>query len=258
VVAVKERLDRQLIDDGVLVPERVAALPLRLHGGRCLCRRISLTSGQDAKATTFLEDQKAAAFAEKFEAVASPSHTASSLRARRLKAMKSRQVQRHALAISLLVAPVVLAQEMAPAGSEAPPGDGPAGGGRCGRQLPRPRSRASVSPALDARLKAVETKLAGTEETVGALQSTVDGLKKDQGRRLCPGSLRVPPGRTGRHVQVHRARTASTCATATSGQVRGKNAEYFLQIDAQQQRRRGLRTPRPHFVYTWERPFICA
>jgi hypothetical protein len=40
VVAVEERLDRQLIDDGVLVPERVVRTSAALHGGRCLCRRV--------------------------------------------------------------------------------------------------------------------------------------------------------------------------------------------------------------------------
>ena len=46
VVAVEERLDRQLIDDGVLVPERVACTSAALHGGSCLPRRVPLPSGR--------------------------------------------------------------------------------------------------------------------------------------------------------------------------------------------------------------------
>ena len=95
--------------------------------------------------------------------------------------MKSRRIQGTLWAISLLVAPAVLAQETAPvdsqvpAASEAPPVMAPS------VEAPPPAPpavAAPVPPALDARLSAVEAKAAGTEETVGALQSTVDGLKK--------------------------------------------------------------------------------
>ena len=114
VVAVKERLDRQLIDDGVLVPERVVCTSAALHGGCCLCRRISLTSGQTPRLPrSWSVSGRLPRLRRSFEAVTSPSHTASSLRARRLKTMKSRHVQGTLLAISLLTAPAVLAQEMA-------------------------------------------------------------------------------------------------------------------------------------------------
>jgi hypothetical protein len=164
--------------------------------------------------------------------------------------MKSRHVQGTLLAILLLTAPAVLAQEMAPAGSEAPPVMAPPVEAAA-PAAPAPAVATSVSPALDARLGAVETKLAGTEETVGALQSTVDGLKKIkvggfvQGRYeyhqdALDGTLR--PKSENRFYVRH---------AYLGAKYEGKNAEYFLQIDANNSDGVVLKDAEATFVDTW-------
>jgi hypothetical protein len=168
--------------------------------------------------------------------------------------MKSRQVQGTLLAISLSIAPAVLAQEMAPAGSPAPAAsEAPPLMAPSVEAVPPapPAVVAPVPPALDARLSAVETKAAGTEETVGALQSTVDGLKKIKVGGFVQGRYEYHQDAldgTSKYKSENRFYVRHGYLGA---RYEGKNAEYFLQIDANNNDGVVLKDAEATFVDTW-------
>ena len=168
--------------------------------------------------------------------------------------MKRRQIQSTLLAISLLTAPAVIAQETAGSGSQAPAVSeslSPIEAAAPTAPTPAPEAAAPVAPAIDERLGAVESKLAGTEETVGAMQTSVDGLKKlkisgfIQGRYeyhqdAVDGTLR--PKSENRFYVRH---------AYLGAKYEGKNAEYFLQIDANNNDGFALKDAEASLVDTW-------
>jgi hypothetical protein len=168
--------------------------------------------------------------------------------------MKKRQIQSTLLAISLLTAPAVIAQETAGSGSQAPAVSeslSPIEAAAPTAPTPAPEAAAPVAPAIDERLGAVESKLAGTEETVGAMQTSVDGLKKlkisgfIQGRYeyhqdAVDGTLR--PKSENRFYVRH---------AYLGAKYEGKNAEYFLQIDANNNDGFALKDAEASLVDTW-------
>jgi len=172
--------------------------------------------------------------------------------------MKRRQVRVTILAISLFAAPAVLAQETAgvgnpaPAPSEAaPPATPSVEPATPAAPTPATEAAAPATPALDQRLSAVESKLAGTEETVGAMQASVDGFKKlkisgyVQGRYeyhqdAVDGTLR--PKNENRFYVRH---------AYLGARYEGKNAEYFLQIDGNNNDGLVLKDAEATFVDTW-------
>ena len=168
--------------------------------------------------------------------------------------MKRRQIQSTLLAISLLTAPAVIAQETAGSGSQAPAVSeslSPIEAAAPAAPTPAPEAAAPVAPAIDERLGAVESKLAGTEETVGAMQTSVDGLKKlkisgfIQGRYeyhqdAVDGTLR--PKSENRFYVRH---------AYLGAKYEGKNAEYFLQIDANNNDGFALKDAEASLVDTW-------
>ena len=80
--------------------------------------------------------------------------------------MKRRQIQSTLLAISLLTAPAVIAQETAGSGSQAPAVSeslSPIEAAAPAAPTPAPEAAAQGAPSIDELLCAVESKLAGTE-----------------------------------------------------------------------------------------------
>jgi hypothetical protein len=168
--------------------------------------------------------------------------------------MKTRQVQVTLLAVSLFAAPAVLAQETVGTGSQAPtPGETQQGAApsveSAAPDVPAPPT--SAAPALDERLAAVETKLAGTEETVGAMQSSVDGFKK----------LKIG-GFIQSRYEWHQDAVDGTSKPKNENRFyvrhaylgakyEGKNGEYFLQIDANNNDGFALKDAEATFVDTW-------
>lgn len=168
--------------------------------------------------------------------------------------MKKRQIQGTLFTISLLAAPAVLAQETGGAGAPAPGASEAAPPAAPSAESAEPAAAAPpavVAPALDERLTAVETKLAGTEETVGAMQASVDGLKKIkiggflQGRYewhqdAVDGTLR--PKSENRFYVRH---------GYLGARYEGKNGEYFMQIDANNSDGVVLKDAEASLVDTW-------
>ena len=172
--------------------------------------------------------------------------------------MMKKQVQSIVLAVSLLTAPAVLAQEtvgsgsQTPAGAEASPPVTPSSeSAEAPAFAPATEAAAPAAPALDQRLTAVESKLAGTEEMVGAMQSSVDGLKKlkiggfIQGRYeyhqdAVDGTLR--PKSENRFYVRH---------SYLGARYEGRNGEYFLQIDANNNDGFALKDAEASFIDTW-------
>ena len=168
--------------------------------------------------------------------------------------MKMRQIQGTLLAVSMLAAPAVFAQETvaspAPAPSEAPPPVEAA--------APAPVSTpepVAAAPALDGRLAAVEIQAAGTQETVGAMQATLDGLKK----------IKISGFIQGRYEWHQDAMDGWSNTTAKAqpqnrfyvrhgylgAKYEGKNAEYFMQIDANNNDGFALKDAEASLVDTW-------
>jgi hypothetical protein len=154
----------------------------------------------------------------------------------------------------MLAAPAVFAQETvaspAPAPSEAPPPVEAA--------APAPVSTpepVAAAPALDGRLAAVEIQAAGTQETVGAMQATLDGLKK----------IKISGFIQGRYEWHQDAMDGWSNTTAKAqpqnrfyvrhgylgAKYEGKNAEYFMQIDANNNDGIVLKDAEATFVDTW-------
>jgi hypothetical protein len=168
--------------------------------------------------------------------------------------MKSRRIQGTLWAISLLVAPAVLAQETAPvdsqvpAASEAPPVMAPS------VEAPPPAPpavAAPVPPALDARLSAVEAKAAGTEETVGALQSTVDGLKKIKVGGFVQGRYEYHQDALDGWSKYKNENRFYVRHGYLGAKYEGKNAEYFLQVDGNNNDGLVLKDAEATLVDTW-------
>jgi hypothetical protein len=168
--------------------------------------------------------------------------------------MTSRHVQGTLLAVSLLVAPAVFAQEMVPAGSPAPAASAPPVMAPPVEALPAAvpsEVAASVTPALDERLGAVETKLAGTEETVGALQSTVDGLKKIKIGGFVQGRYEYHQDALDGWSKYKNENRFYVRHGYLGAKYEGKNAEYFLQIDANNNDGVVLKDAEATLVDTW-------
>jgi hypothetical protein len=168
--------------------------------------------------------------------------------------MTSRHVQGTLLAISLLVAPAVLAQEMAPAGNQAPAASeaAPVAASPVAAAAPAaPEVAAPATPALDARLGAVETKLAGTEETVGALQSTVDGLKKIKISGYVQSRYEYHQDALDGWSKYKSEDRFYVRHGYLGAKYEGKNAEYFLQIDGNNNDGLVLKDAEATFVDTW-------
>jgi hypothetical protein len=166
--------------------------------------------------------------------------------------MKKRQIQSTLLAISLLAAPVVLAQETTGGPSSTASEASPAAAPSVEAAAPAtPTPPTPAAPTLDERLGAVESKLAGTEETVGSVQSSLDGLKK----------IKVGGFVQGRY-EYHRDAMDGTTNPKNENRFyvrhgylgaryEGKNAEYFLQIDANNNDGVVLKDAEATFVDTW-------
>jgi hypothetical protein len=166
--------------------------------------------------------------------------------------MKRRQVRVTILAISFFAAPAV-AQETVGVGSQVPaPNEAaPPATTSVEPATPATESATPPTPALDERLSAVESKLAGTEETVGAMQTSVDGFKK----------LKISGYVQGRY-EYHQDAVDGTSKPRSENRFyvrhgylgaryEGKNAEYFLQIDGNSNDGLVLKDAEASFVDTW-------
>jgi len=171
--------------------------------------------------------------------------------------MKRRQVRVTILAVSLLAAPAVLAQgtvgvgSPVPPPSEAPPAIPSVEPATSAAPTPATEAAAPATPALDQRLSAVESKLAGTEETVGAMQASVDGFKK----------LKISGYVQGRY-EYHQDAVDGTLRPKSENRFyvrhgylgaryEGKNAEFFMQIDGNSNDGLVLKDAEASFVDTW-------
>jgi hypothetical protein len=166
--------------------------------------------------------------------------------------MKKRHVRVTILAVSLLAAPAVLAQETVGVGNPAPaPGETAPSATPSVEPATPATEAAPATPALDQRLSAVESKLAGTEETVGAMQASVDGFKK----------LKISGFIQGRYEYHQDAVDGTTNAKNENrfyvrhgylgARYEGKNAEFFMQIDANNNDGVVLKDAEASFVDTW-------
>ena len=164
--------------------------------------------------------------------------------------MKRRHVRVTLFAVSLFAAPAVLAQGTVGVGTPAP-SDAPPATPSVEPATPTTEAAAPAPPALDQRLSAVESKLAGTEETVGAMQASVDGFKK----------LKISGYVQGRY-EYHQDAVDGTSKPKSENRFyvrhaylgaryEGKNAEYFLQIDGNNNDGLVLKDAEASFVDTW-------
>jgi hypothetical protein len=146
--------------------------------------------------------------------------------------MRMRPIRHALLALSLLACPAVLAQET---GAAANPGstETPA---PVEAQVPLPAEfdgpAAAAAPTLDERMAAIETKLAGTEETVGALQSTVDGLKKLKIGGFVQGRYEWHQDAVDGWENYKSENRFYVRHGYLGARYDGKYGEYFMQIDA--------------------------
>jgi len=165
--------------------------------------------------------------------------------------MRKTHIQSMLLAVSLLAAPAVLAQETvgpgasAPGAPEAVPPVIPSG------ESAEPAIAAPVTPALDQRLTAVETKLAGTEETVGAMQASVDGLKKIKIGGFIQGRYEYHQDAVDGWSNYKNENRFYVRHAYLGAKYEGKNGEYFLQIDANNNDGVVLKDAEATFVDTW-------
>jgi hypothetical protein len=166
--------------------------------------------------------------------------------------MKTRQVQVTLLAVSLFAAPAVLAQGTvgvsSPAPREAPQEALPSVDSA---QPAAPTPPPPVAPALDERVAAVESKLAGTEETVGAMQASVDGLKKLKISGFIQGRYEYHQDAMDGTKNPKNENRFYVRHAYLGTRYEGKNAEYFLQIDANNNDGFALKDAEASFVDTW-------
>ena len=180
--------------------------------------------------------------------------------------MKRRQLQGTLLAISLLITPAVLAQEAAGAASPAPAaGEAPPPVGSAAPAAPTPPAETAApaapaeaavpvtpaTPALDARLGALESKLAGTEETVGGMQASVDGFKKLKISGYVQGRFEWHQDATDGWSNYKNENRFYVRHGYLGAKYEGKNGEYFLQIDANNNDGVALKDAEATFVDTW-------
>jgi hypothetical protein len=151
----------------------------------------------------------------------------------------------------LLAAPAVLAQETvsgpSPTASEASPPAAPS----VETIAPAAPSASPVAPTLDERLGAVETKLAGTEETVGAMQASVDGLKKIKIGGFIQGRYEYHQDAVDGWSNYKNENRFYVRHAYLGAKYEGKNGEYFLQIDANNNDGVVLKDAEATFVDTW-------
>ena len=175
--------------------------------------------------------------------------------------MKKRQIQGTLLAISLLAAPAALAQETVGAGSQD------AATGEAQQVMapaveavapavspPAAETSASVArmvPALDERLGAVESKLAGTEAKAEAAQSIVDGLKKIKISGFVQGRYEYHQDAANGWSNYRDEDRFYVRHGYLGAKYDGKNAEYFLQIDANNNEGVVLKDAEATLVDTW-------
>jgi hypothetical protein len=166
--------------------------------------------------------------------------------------MNRRQVQVTIFAVSLCAAPAVLAQETVGVGNPAPAPGAAAPSAAPSVDPTTPATEAApATPALDQRLGAVESKLAATEATVEATQTSLDTLKK----------LKISGYVQGRYEYHQDAMDGTTNSKNENrfyvrhgylgARYEGKNAEFFMQIDANNNDGVVLKDAEASFVDTW-------
>jgi Phosphate-selective porin O and P len=168
--------------------------------------------------------------------------------------MKTRQVQVTLLSVSLFAASTVLAQESAGAGSQAPaPSETPQYAVPSVESAAPPAATpaAPAAPALDERVAAVETKLAGTEETVGAMQASVDSFKKLKIGGFIQGRYEYHQDAVDGWSNYKNENRFYVRHGYLGARYEGKNAEYFLQIDANNNDGVVLKDAEASLVDTW-------
>jgi hypothetical protein len=164
--------------------------------------------------------------------------------------MKRRHVQETLLTVLLLAAPAASAQEAAvasPGTGEASPPVASAAPPAVAAAVAEP----TAPTALDERLTAVETKLSGTEETVGAMQASVDGLKKLKIGGFVQSRYEYHQDAMDGWDNYKNQNRFYVRHAYLGAKYEGKNAEYFLQIDANNNDGVALKDAEATFVDTW-------
>ena len=156
----------------------------------------------------------------------------------------------------LLDAPAVVAQDAGSgqpsASSEAPPAAVPSVEVAApAAPTPATEAAAPAGPALDQRLGAVESKLAGTETTVEAIQSSVDGFKKLKFRGFIQGRYEHHQDAADGWSNYKNENRFYVRHGYLGVKYEGKNAEYFLQIDGNSNEGVVLKDAEATFVDTW-------
>ena len=158
--------------------------------------------------------------------------------------MKTRQIHGTLLAVSMLAAPAALAQE---------PLAGPSALASEATQGTAPPVEASppVASALEQRLATVESKAAGTEEAVGALQSSVDSLKKIKISGYVQGRYEYHQDAVDGTSKIKNENRFYVRHGYLGARYEGKNAEYFLQVDGNNNDGLVLKDAEASFIDTW-------
>ena len=156
----------------------------------------------------------------------------------------------------LLDAPAVVAQDAGSgqpsASSEAPPAAVPSVEVAApAAPTPATEAAAPAGPALDQRLGAVESKLAGTETTVEAIQSSVDGFKKLKFSGFIQGRYEHHQDAADGWSNYKNENRFYVRHGYLGVKYEGKNAEYFLQIDGNSNEGVVLKDAEATFVDTW-------
>ena len=200
--------------------------------------------------------------------------------------MKRRHVTVTLFAASLFAAPAVFAQETRAVGSRtSAPGDAPAtslvvpatpaafapatpsvepatpaasapatpsvGPATPAASAPATEAAAPTTPTVDHRLEAVESKLAGTEETVGAMQASVDGFKKLKISGYIQGRYEYHQDAVGGTSKPKSENRFYVRHGYLGARYEGKNAEFFMQIDGNNNDGLVLKDAEASFVDTW-------
>ena len=174
--------------------------------------------------------------------------------------MKKRQIQSILLAVSLLAAPAVLAQEPVASPTPAPMEAAPAVAAPVESVAPLPSPPAesatplpapAAAPALEERVAAVESKVAGTEEAVAGAQSTLDGLKKIKITGFVQGRYEYHQDAVDGTVRPKSENRFYVRHGYLGARYEGKNGEYFLQIDANNNDGVVLKDAEASLIDTW-------
>jgi hypothetical protein len=168
--------------------------------------------------------------------------------------MKRRYVQGTLLAVLLLAAPAALAQvNVAATSPAATAGEAPQVAAPFVESAApaAPTPPAAAASTLEARLGAVESKLAGTEETVGAMQVSVDGLKKLKISGFVQGRYEYHQDAMDGWLNYKNQNRFYVRHAYLGAKYEGKNGEYFVQIDGNNNDGVVLKDAEATFVDTW-------